>query len=54
MTKNCLKKSCVHPFTKRNIRLAGGEGDILTAEERKRVEFILETLDELGDSKEVF
>lgn len=31
----------------RNIRLAGGEGDILTPEERKRIEFIMETIDEL-------
>lgn len=36
----------------RNIRLAGGEGDILTTEERQRVEFILTTLDELDAEKD--
>ena len=35
----------------RNIRLAGGEGDILTPEERKRIEFIMETIDDFEDTQ---
>ena len=49
-TSNISKKKKSKPkndIIQRNIRLAGGEGDILTPEERKRVEFIMETIDEL-------
>ena len=49
-TSNISKKKKSKPKNdtiQRNIRLAGGEGDILTPEERKRVEFIMETIDEL-------